>query len=52
MGRVSNLIDNTTIVAARFLGTSVILKDTAAGEFQYSSCPASGILQFACTYAL
>ena len=52
MGRVSNLIDNTAIVAVRFLGAGVILKNTAVNEFQYSSCATSGILQFSCTYAL
>jgi len=51
IGRFSTLISNRTVVAARFLGDGLALKEGGANELAYNECASSGVLQFSCTYS-
>lgn len=51
IGRLSTLILNTSVVAGRFLGDGLALKEGGANELAYNECASSGTLQFACTYS-
>jgi len=51
IGRISTLISNKSVVAGRFLGDGLALKEGGANELAYNECASSGTLQFACTYS-
>ena len=51
IGRFSTLISNRTVVAGRFLGDGLALKEGGDNELAYNESASSGTLQFACTYS-